>query len=477
MVITNLPNLADLEALDGVEEVGGSLVLTQLGIRTADLRSLTTVGDQLVVQNHEYLDTVGFDQLVTVQSISVEGVNSLVELDGFASVGELSGLTIDGYYLESISGFSGLSRVEGSVSLEGLHLQSISGFGALSEVDHLSIGSQSLPSLDGLDALEQVGTGLALYGTWELRDVSALSSLRGIEGQLWIAGASALPNLVGLEGITTLGELKLEYNDALESLEGLNGLTSVSGDASITFNPKLADISALSGLRAVGGAFDLQGNDALATLAGLEGLLTVGDSLIVSNRDLRSLSALSSLRSVGGSLSLGGRSLLSLNGLSGLQSPGGGTWLQDLPSLRSLEGVPTDPGPYLRIQRCTSLADLSGLEGLADYPGDLMIYENDVPSLSGLEGLRSVGGLYIYGEDELVGLEPLDGLKTIGGTLKIWLNGKLAGLDGLGSVEAVGGDLTIEDNACLPAAEAAAFVNGLDSIGGSTSVSGNGGPC
>ncbi|MEM9836206.1 MAG: T9SS type A sorting domain-containing protein [Bacteroidota bacterium] len=146
----------------------------------------------------------------------------------------------------------------------------------------------------------------------------------------------AISDLSGLSQITSVGgNLAIAFNDALRDLSGLNNLTSVGGNLTIVFNSSLESLSGLNNLTTVGGNLDIDSNTFLESLSDLNNLNTVGGSLdIYSNFFLESLSGLDNLNTVSGNLSIfDNDNLEDLSGLNNLTSVGGGLFVFDNRSL------------------------------------------------------------------------------------------------------------------------------------------------
>jgi hypothetical protein len=128
-----------------------------------------------------------------------------------------------------------------------------------------------------------------------------------IKGTLYIGSNYSLMNLIGLNGLSSIGEdLKIGYiwgnaNPSLTSLTGLEVLTSIGGDLRIFGNDTLTNLSGLQELTSIGGDLEIGhssggANPYLISLLGLEGLTSIGDDLWV--RDNYSLSSLAGLENI-----------------------------------------------------------------------------------------------------------------------------------------------------------------------------------
>ena len=115
-------------------------------------------------------------------------------------------------------------------------------------------------------------------------DLSALSDLREIRGDLNFFRANNLTTLSGLESLTMVeGRFDLDSNQNLENLSGLSSLIRVGGVLSIKSNPSLTTLNGPSVLEESGG-FTLSFNMALQSVTGLESYERVkGDVQIRGN--------------------------------------------------------------------------------------------------------------------------------------------------------------------------------------------------
>jgi hypothetical protein len=197
-----------------------------------------------------------------------------------------------------------------------------------------------------------VRTGLYVGGDSSLVDLTALSGLTIVEGDLEITDMDSLTSLNGLQNVSSVGgRLQVGYNPALEDLDALGAVEEVGG-LDISANPQLTSLAGLGRLARVHGIDDLPflgvtiSNNAALIAIGLPSLLEVdGPVAITNNPLLRSLAGLESLRVIRGRLGIAlNEELVSLNGLDQLTSVGEATItycreLRDLHALASLTAV------------------------------------------------------------------------------------------------------------------------------------------
>ena len=127
-----------------------------------------------------------------------------------------------------------------------------------------------------------------IWGT-DITDLSGLSALSSIGGDLFIFINQALTSLSGLENLTSIGgNLEIISNHALTDITGLDGLTSVVGDLAISYNVVLTSLAGLDGLTSIEGRLLILANDALTNLTGLDNIdaNSISDLKIFGNNSL-----------------------------------------------------------------------------------------------------------------------------------------------------------------------------------------------
>ncbi len=274
-----------------------------------------------------------------------------------------------------------------------------------------------------------------------------------------------LTSLDGLERLTTVsGDLYLQNNDVLTSLEGLRALESVGEDLDIAFG-MMADLTGLENLREVGGSFAVTDVPSLSSLEGLQALTSVGwvfgvarchalvnltgpvvlDSvgalLIGDNDGLASTDGLQSLTIVTGAVGYGiyttqNPMLADVEGYSGIISVGGPIQLDDNPLLRDLDGLRNVTSAHaVTMERNQTMTDLRGLEQLTQA-GIYLEGNTALTSLDGPDNVTTLDTLTLLGNANLA---DISAVSNVTGTLQVlWLDGNalttLAPLAGVTSV-------------------------------------------
>jgi hypothetical protein len=165
-----------------------------------------------------------------------------------------------------ITNLTGLSELRQVKRLEVRYCPNITvltGLEDLTRVDNFIItGNEVLPSLPNFNELEQIGyltitgnDGLADLGrlpasnllTLDVSGNAQLTSYEGLEtvttvnGNVTLSSNALITDFKGLENLSSIGgDLVIEDNASLTSLEGLN-ITSVAGDLRILTNESLSE--------------------------------------------------------------------------------------------------------------------------------------------------------------------------------------------------------------------------------------------
>jgi hypothetical protein len=125
--------------------------------------------------------------------------------------------------------------------------------------------------------------------TDQITDLSQLSQLTTVDGDLVVDTNPLLVNLAGLENITAVnGNFRLSSNYVLQNVIGLTNLAAVGGDLEISNNALLAGVEPLSDLTSIGGELRIQSNSSLTSLTGLDNIndLTISNLVIESSGQL-----------------------------------------------------------------------------------------------------------------------------------------------------------------------------------------------
>ena len=283
-----------------------------------------------------------------------------------------------------------------------------------------------------------------------LNDISGLSNLLYIDGNLQINNNGDLDSLIGLESLTTInGSLILHGNTSLNSISTLENIEASSiSTITISNNPLLANcyLQNFCDYLSDGGTITVSDNDVgcnnqsdLEFDCGLfippiifnsqdeidaypsicTNCAIVNNILIIEGQDITNLDSLYQITEVLGNVvigdTIGNPNLISLSGLSNLSTIGGSLGIQNNGSLTNFAGLInsmnamelsslTEIGGDLKIAHNELLQNLLGLEDLEAIGGDLIIEDNiSMTSLTGITNLdyQSIQNLYIFNNPEL----------------------------------------------------------------------------
>ncbi|GEQ85607.1 hypothetical protein ULMS_11150 [Patiriisocius marinistellae] len=159
-------------------------------------------------------------------------------------------------------------------------------------VEGLTISGQDITNLLPLNQITQVGD-LTIEQNFNLTSLNGLENI--ITFQSFIIGEPVRlkiisnPELVSLQGLSSLVNteglnMSISVNSSLENLDGLQGLQGTVSTLNIIGNDALLDLEGLSSIQTVDN-FYIENNDVLNSLSGLDDLLVTG-RLFVENNDM-----------------------------------------------------------------------------------------------------------------------------------------------------------------------------------------------
>ena len=284
-------------------------------------------------------------------------------------------------------------------------------------------------------------------------------------------------NLLGLSQITAIqGKLTIT-NNTLNNLTGLNNLTNVGSDTKILIN-SVTSFSGLNNLQSIEGSLEISNCTSLNNISAFESLTTIDGYLLLENNGFNEIGGLNNLINLSGDLYIQDNpSLLTLNGFNNLNNINGNFEIINNDSLLNLLGLSTltNIEGNVQLQGNSALINFEGLNGLETIKGGVRINGNDaLLNFQGFDNLYSTGvdqfdRFEVENNDNLINFIGLDNIHIIS-ELRIANSEFLENLQGLNTLETVGpGNLTI-------AATNLTNLEGLDnlrSIGWQFRISGN----
>ncbi|MCB9765724.1 MAG: hypothetical protein H6739_38475 [Alphaproteobacteria bacterium] len=369
----------DLTALSCLAEVTGSFTLTGLQVQSLDgLQSLRHVGELHLRSAGALTTFAGLDNIERIDDyLELSGVAELQDIGALAGLqappGGLglhfdSALDLVGdwwsqgdypnglrlyLYTDHIRAFSGLTRVLGEVTISTPAPAEVFGLESLEEVGgrlHLGYYGAAFPPLPALRAvggnlefvgnysdptplptmaaLEEVGGDLDLYQI-DADGLEAMPNLRSVGGTLRMDRVVDGRDLSGLQSLTSLGAVAVEYSE-LSGVAGLSGLTTL-GFLSLQ-DAQVRDLSTMTSLVTLGD-LDLDGceADTLGPLIGPPALAQIDEDIrIYACWNITDVAGFDALTAVGGDLSiLRSRDLAALSGFPVLGEVGGDLTIRD----------------------------------------------------------------------------------------------------------------------------------------------------
>ncbi len=151
----------------------------------------------------------------------------------------------------------------------------------------------------------------------------------------------SVTNLSGLSQLERIGgDLIIQNNSELVSLAGLDQVNFIGGRLSILNNPELISIAGLHGLVSIEEDFRLINNESIINFSGIENLEEIGHYFTIEkNHGLKNLSGLDKLHSIGGNFLIKeNNSLINLEGIETLALIQGRLYILENPSLVNLNG-------------------------------------------------------------------------------------------------------------------------------------------
>lgn len=398
-----------------------------------------------------YLSVLAFLMVI----FSLKGQGCLPEGITFSTQEQIDNFAVD---------YPGCTEIEGNVIISESQSSSIENLSGLSQINSISgnLYIYSNAHLENLSPLSNIST---VEGTINISGCSVLTSLDGLENafaslhqNLFIANNSNLNDLSALIGLTEFeGLLNISNNQHLTSLTGLENLTSIDSSLVITKNDNLVNLNSLAQLNYIGGFFKLEYNDILINLSGLNNLISIGEYIsILGNNALEDLSGLESLTTIGGSLKIiSNASLESISGIQNINS----TTIQDNGEFFPDLVITNNP----QLTEC-SFGNIC--EKIVELGSKVSIYGNST-NCNGIDKIAvncntvSENGIIITNQQQIDAFQTdYSNITKVNGNM--WIiestDNNITHLTGLEQLDSIQGFLRIIGNANLPS------LSGLDNL-------------
>jgi hypothetical protein len=282
--------LSSISAFGALQSVGGNLVISGLPslAQLGGFGSLTQVGGSLSISFCPALTSIGgFQALTSAGSLGLSNLSSLTSFSGLASLATVgppppaAKITSASLYLDTLpkvtdlTGLKGLQASSQSVHVKGLDgLKSLAGLEALTTIggDLYVTKNPSLVTLGGLDSVTSIGGLVAIQVNGSLKTIGSLNAV----------------TTIGANGPAGEGGVKVEYDNALVTLDAFNGVTQMPNGASIAVDndATLVALDAFGSLQTLGGQLFVSALPKLKTLAAFGSLTSAGSLDIESDPHL-----------------------------------------------------------------------------------------------------------------------------------------------------------------------------------------------
>lgn len=307
--------LASLSGLENLASVGGDLIILNNDYLTdiSGLAGLTILNGQLIIMNNNSLTSLEGLENVVADSITGVMIRNNPSLSDCQLQSICSYLSNPGGIVWINFNSSGCnSAIELSVSCDiaspclpnGHYIctsqSDVDNFsivypGCTDLAGDLAVYGDDISNLNGISTVTSIENILSIRDCYALSDLSDLSNLTFVGGFIWIEENEALESLHGLEGLTSTYGLQIQFNNQLLNLSGLDNLVS-TGTLNIGDNPRLINLEGLNNLETVNGSLTINYNDSLQNLTALSNLTLVqGGVLVDFNPRLTSLAGLDSV--------------------------------------------------------------------------------------------------------------------------------------------------------------------------------------
>ncbi len=273
--LTSLDGLQNLNAIDGDLRLKYNSSLESL----AGLENLSSISGGL------YLSHCGLNDLSAIQQIT-----------------ELEFLTIfSNDNLQTLEDFQNLTIIEGGISiLDNASLTSLSGLPVMTTVGGgITIrNNDMLSDISYFENLTHCGGSLFIIDCDMLSDLSVFENLTYINSNLKIENNDLITELSAFDNLTHVNNIDILYNNQLASLPDFQFLDTI-GWLRIIGHPSLQSLSGIEAIRTIRGNLKIEDNDALLSLDGLKvnALITGGQSSrylhVRENELLQDIAALS----------------------------------------------------------------------------------------------------------------------------------------------------------------------------------------
>jgi hypothetical protein len=334
------------------------------------------------------------------------------------------------------------------------------------------LAGNTITDISGLSFIRYIKGQLSILNCNRLKNIDGFSKLKEIGGSLTINNNDSLTNINGLSSLTSLLAAGSSYyyaititnNKSLVALSGLQNITKMGNHMAIQNNAKLIDLKGLPVLKG-NSSFILSvgANDSLKTLNGLDSLKDLYSLSIYNNSSLVNLTGLNGLRTINREANISlNKKLVSLSGLEKIERIGslnivGNTNLSSCDLIcqwlntRKITS-PNNNTISNNASGCSSSTELSILCSTSTCPtGDFILNTQAEVSAFATKyaACDSILGSFSLSDTNITDISALKFIKYIRGSFWVYNTTKIKNLDGFSQLREIGGDVDINFNTGL----------------------------
>ena len=285
-----LPHINSLETLT----IWGNSGLTDISV----FEDIQIISENLYIGNNDSLSNINFfDNLVLCGGIRLSG-ESLSNLNTFGNITSINGdlnLNLPDF-IDNLSVFSHITSIEGFLAIyEMAGITNLEDFSNLETLGGILLYSAYLTSVSGLENITNFSEFLYVSEINNTIDFSGLSNLVSVDGYFRISDMQHPFNISQFQSLESIGSLHISRNSNLQSLQGLENITEIVGDVTIS-NNNITSLEGLNYLHTINGNLYMYGNSNLSDLTALSNLQVLNGYLKIFYHDaLTSLTGLENL--------------------------------------------------------------------------------------------------------------------------------------------------------------------------------------
>ena len=310
-------------------------------------------------------------------------------------------------------------------------------------------------------------------------DISGITAIKRIEGSLIIdSKMTSISNFSNLEFVG--GDFKIDHNDIIETIEGINKLHTVNGNFLITQNyGSLKNIKGFNSLQKVGGNFQITENYILESISPFDNLQKIEGWFLIRSCDavtkltgfnrLEKIGSIFNISSFKGNFSIENNNALSeINGFNTLTEVVRNIDIENNRQLLYIKGFTNFKKVHSLTLSNPLLIEIPIFDNLITIDGKLEIMGSSITNIKGFNSIQTIGWYINFsGNSELTKISGCTNLNKVIGEFSITSNNKLTSLIGFSNLIETSG-INITSN------ESLANLEGLENLFTAGVIGGNG---